>query len=142
MEFITGFPRTSRQHESIMVVVNRLRKVAQIFIREILRLHGVPNNIISHRDSKFTSTFWKELFVGLGIELAFSTTYHPWTYGQIERVNRILEDKLRMYFMSQQRKWEEYLQLVDFSYNSGYQEYLKMNPFEALYGWSCNTLIR
>jgi transposase InsO family protein len=108
-----------RQHDSIMVVVDRLTKVAhfipvkstysasevaQVFIREIVRLHGVPKKIVSDRDAKFTSKFWKELFAGLGTELAFSTTYHPQTDGQTERVNRILEDMLRMYVMHQQEE--------------------------------------
>ena len=57
MEFITSLSRTSRQHDSIMVVVDKLSKVAHIFIREIVRLHRVPNMIISYRDVKFTSRF-------------------------------------------------------------------------------------
>ena len=64
-------------------------------------LHDVPKNIVSDRDVKFTSKLWKELFENLGIELAFGTTYHPQTDGQIERVNMILEDVLRMYVMHQ-----------------------------------------
>lgn len=76
-----------------------------------------------------------------GIELAFSTTYHLQIDGQTERVNKILEDMLRMYIMYQQMKWEHYLPLVEFIYNNGYQESLRMSPFEALYGKNCNTTI-
>lgn len=119
MDFITGLPRIMRQHDSIMVVVNKLIKVAhfipvkttysasevaQVFIGEIVRLHGVPKNIVLDMDAKFTSNFWKDLFAGLGTKLAFSTTYHPQRDGQIARVNRILEHMLRMYVMHQQRK--------------------------------------
>jgi len=68
-----------------------------------VRLHGVPKNIMSDRDVKFTSIFWKELFVGLGTELAFITTYHLQNDGQTKRFNKILEDMLRMYIMHQQR---------------------------------------
>ena len=64
-------------------------EVAQIFIKNIVRLHGVPKKIISNRYAKFTSIFWKELFAGLGTELAFNTTYHPLIDGQTERVNTI-----------------------------------------------------
>ena len=71
----------------------------------------------------------------------FSTTYLSQTDGQTERVNRILEDMLRMYVMHQQWKWEYYLPLVGFSYNNGYHESLGMSPFEALYGRTCNTPI-
>lgn len=91
MDFITSLLRIVKQHDSIMVVVDKLRKVAhfilvkttysstqvsQVFIREIVRLHGVPKKIVSGRDAKFTSKFCKEIFVGLGIELAFRTTCH------------------------------------------------------------------
>lgn len=91
MEFIIGLPSTSRQHDSIMVVVDRLTKVghfipvkitystsevAQVFIREIVRLHGFSKNIVSEKDAKYTSKFWKEILAGLGIDLAFSTSYH------------------------------------------------------------------
>lgn len=101
----------------------------------------LQRRLCQDRDAKFTSRFLKELFVGLGIEFAFITTYHLQTDGQIERVNKILEDMLRMYFMHQQRKWEEYMPLVEFAYNNGYLKYLKMSSFEALYGWSYNTPI-
>ena len=63
-----------------------------MFIRDVVRLHGVPKKIVSDRDMKFTSKILKELFVGFAIELAFSTAYHPQTDGKIERVNKILED--------------------------------------------------
>jgi len=118
---------------------NSTSKVAQVFIREIVRLHGVPKKIIS--DAKFTLKFWRELFVSLEIELTFSTTYHPQTNGKIDRANKILEDMLRMYVMHQPKKWEEYLQLVDFGYNKRYKELLRMIPFEVLYRKSCNTPI-
>lgn len=156
MYFIIGFLRTSRQHDSIMVVVDMLKKVvhlipvkityltsdvAQFFIRDVVRLHGVPKKIVSERDVKFTSKFLKELFVGLGTELAFNTTYHLHTDGQKKRDNKILEDMLRMYVMHQQRRWEEYHLLVEFFYNNGYQESLRISMLEAFYGKSCNTPI-
>ena len=91
MDFITEFLKTMRQHDSIMVIVDRLTKVAhfirvkstfsasdvaQVFIRDVIRLHGVPKKIMSNRDAKFTSKFWKDLFVGLDTNLDFNTTYH------------------------------------------------------------------
>ena len=77
-----------------------------------MRLHGVLKKIISDKDVKFTSKFWKELFVGLGTDFVLNTSYHPQIDGKTERVNKILEDMLRMYVMHYQRKWEEYLLLV------------------------------
>ena len=114
MDFITGLPKIMKQHDSIMVIVDRLTKVAhfipvkstfsssdvaQVLIRDVVRLHGVLKKIVLDRDAKFTSKFWKELFAGLGTELAFNTTYHPQINGQIERFNRILKNMLRMYVM-------------------------------------------
>jgi len=116
MECIIGFPRRVRQHDSIMVVVDTLTKVAhfipvkstfpasdvtQVFIRNVVRLHGVQKKIMSDKDAKLTSKFWKHLFVSLGIELVFSTTYHPQTDGKTKRASKILDDMLRMYVMHQ-----------------------------------------
>jgi hypothetical protein len=69
----------------------------------------------------------------------FSTTYHPRSHGKIERVNRVIEYMLIMYVMDTPSKWEDYMHLVEFSYNNGYQSSLKMSPFESLYGRKCNT---
>ena len=156
MDFTTGHLMTVRQHDSIMVMVDRLIKVAQfilvkttysasevaqVFIREILILHGVLKKIMSDKDAKFTTKFWKELLAGLGTELAFNTTYHPQTDGQKKRVNMVLEDMMRMYVMHHQRRWEEYPPLVESAYKNGCQDSLRMSLFEELYGWSCNNPI-
>jgi hypothetical protein len=92
MDFITGLPRTGKQHDSIMVVVDKLTKdahfiplktthkaadIANVFMKEVARLHEIPKTIVSNRDPKFTSNFWKGLFKGFGMNLNFSTTYHP-----------------------------------------------------------------
>jgi hypothetical protein len=149
MDFITGLPRTNKKHDSIMVVVEKLTKdshfvpvktthtminIAKKFMKEIARLHGIPRTIVSDRDAKFTSNFWRGLFKGFGTNLNFSMTYHPQNDGKIERVNQIIQDMLRMYAMDKPSKWEDYLHLVAFSYNNGYQASLRMSPFEALYG--------
>ena len=111
MDFITGFPTTVRQHDSIMVVVDKLTKearfipvksthkiddIAKIFMKDIFKLHGLPKAIVSSRDVKFTSNFWKGLFADLGTKLNLRTAYHPKTDGQIEMVNRVLEDMHRI----------------------------------------------
>jgi hypothetical protein len=114
MDFIAGLPRTRKQHDSIMVVVEKLTKathfiplktthrvadVVDIFLKEVARLHGIPRTIVSVRDPKFTSIFWKGLFKEFRTNLNFSTTYHPKSDGQTKRVNRVIEDILRMYVM-------------------------------------------
>ena len=92
MDFVTELPRTSRDHDTIWVIINKLTKstyfrpikksfplnyLAQLYIRVIVRLHGVPSSIVSDRDSKFTSHFWDTLQAALGTRLKFSTTFHP-----------------------------------------------------------------
>ena len=105
-----------------MVVVDKLSKAAHfipikttykatnivdIFLKHIFRMHGITKVIISDRDPKFTSNFWKSLFKGLNTTLNFSTSFHPQTDGQTERVNQVLEDLLRMYVKDKPGKWED-----------------------------------
>jgi transposase InsO family protein len=111
-------------------------------MKEIARLHGIPKEIISDRDTKFTSNFWRGLFKGFGTNMNFSTTYHPQSDGKTKRVNQVIKDMLRMYVMDKPSKWEDYLHLVEFSYNNGYQASLKMSPFKDLYGRKCNTPVK
>jgi hypothetical protein len=110
-------------------------------MREIARLHGIPRTIVLDRDTKFFSNFQRVFFKGFGTNLNFSTTYHPQSDGKTERVNRVIEDMLRMYVMDKPSKWEHYLHLVEFAYNNGYQASLRMSPFEALYGRKFNNLV-
>ena len=100
-------------------------------------MHGFPKAVVSNRDPKFTSNFWKGLFAYLGTKLNFGTSYHPQTDGQTKRVNQVLEDMLRMYVMDKPTKWEYYLHFVEFSYNNGQQASLGMSPYESLYGRRC-----
>ena len=96
-------------------------------------MHVFPKAIVFDRDSKFTSNFWKGLFVDLETMLNFSTTYHPPTDGKIDRVNQVLEDMLHMYVMDKPSKEKDYLHFVEFAYNNGHQTSLRMTKFEALY---------
>ena len=113
--------------------------LAEVFMREIVRLHGVPSSIVSDRDPIFTSNFWGALQRTLGTRLNISTAYHPQTDGQTERVNRILEDLLRACILDFGGSWEDHLHLVEFSYNNSYQASIQMAPYEALYGRPCKA---
>ena len=136
LDFITGLPRNQNLNDSIMVVVDKLSKaahfipvkttykaanIANIFMKQIFRLHGILKVVIFDRDPKFMGNFWKSLFKGLNTTLNFSTSFHPQTDGWTERVNKVLEDMLMMYVKEQPGKWEDYLHLVEFSYNNHYQ---------------------
>eukprot|EP00253_Pinus_taeda_P024097 PITA_24097 len=154
MDFITRLPKTKRNNDSIMVVVDKLSKaahfipvqstykatqIAHIFMHNVFKLHGLPKTIISDVDVKFTSTFWRTLFVELRTQLNFSTAYHPQTDRQTKRVNQVVEDMLRAYVMQPPMLWEEYLHLVEFAYNNGYHTSTQLSPFEVLYGRKCRT---
>jgi hypothetical protein len=154
MDFVSGFPMTPRKHNAVWVIVDRFTKsahflpvrmdfslprLAQLYIAEIVRLHGIPESIISDRDPRFTSRFWKSFQEALGSKLRFSTTFHPQTDGQSERVIQVLEDMLRCVAIDFEGSWEKYLHLVEFAYNNSFQASIQMAPFEALYGRKCRT---
>ena len=152
MDFVTGLTKSQRGYDSVWVIVDRLTKsahflpvkttygvakYAQIYLDEIVRLHGVPVSIISDRGTQFTSRFWRALQEALGTRLDLSTTFHPQTDGQSERTIQILEDMLRACVMDFGGGWERYLPLAEFAYNNSYQASIQMEPFEALYGRRC-----
>ncbi|WVZ81719.1 hypothetical protein U9M48_029063 [Paspalum notatum var. saurae] len=150
----TRLPRTSKGYDSIWVIIDRFTKsahfipvktiyhaktYAEIYIAKIVSLHGVPRTITSDRGSLFVSRFWEQLQTALGTNLIHSSAYHPQTSGQVERVNQILEDMLRVCALTYSTKWDECLPLAEFAYNNSYQKSLEMAPFEALYGRRCRT---
>ncbi|KAA3465864.1 reverse transcriptase [Gossypium australe] len=116
-----------------------LDRLAEFYISEIVRLHGVPLSIISNRDPRFTLRFWKTLREALGTKLNFSIAFHPQTDGQTKRVIQILEDMLRCCFLEFKGSWEKYLPLIEFAYNYSFQTSIKMAPYEALYCCKCRT---
>ena len=156
MDFVTHFPRTSRKHEAVWVIVDRLTKsthflavrmtftleeFCRLYIREIVRLHGVPVSIVSDRDPRFTAQFWKSFQKAMGTQLSMSTAFHPHTDGQSERTIQILEDMLRACVLDLKGSWKEHLPLVEFVYNNSYHASIQMAPYEALYGRPCRSPI-
>ena len=110
MDFVNGIPKTQKGNDSIWVIVDRLTKVAhfipvrtsyggdklaQLYVDNIVKMHGVPSTIISNRGTQFTSKFWKRLHEAMGTKLDFSSAYHPQTDVQTKRINQIIEDMVR-----------------------------------------------
>ncbi|GJU37303.1 putative nucleotidyltransferase, ribonuclease H [Tanacetum coccineum] len=154
MDFITKLPKTSNEHNTIWVIVDRLTKSAhfiatretdsmetltRLYIKEIVSRHGVPISIISDRNSHFTSRFWQSLQSALGTQLDMSTAYHPETDGQSERTIQTLEDMLRACVIDFVKGCERHLPLVEFSSNNSYYTSIKAAPFKALYGQKCRS---
>ena len=113
-------------------------RLAELYVNEIVRMHGVPLSIVSDRDPRFTSRFWKELQPALGTRLNFNIAFHPQTNGQSERLIQVL-DMLRGCVMEFTGSWDRYVPLMKFSYNNSYQASISMTPYEALYGRRCRT---
>jgi transposase InsO family protein len=124
MDFIVGLTNTSQRHDSIWVIVDRLTKIAhflpvhttynakkyaEIYIDQIIRLHGVPKMIISDRGAQFIAQFWEQLQYALGTKLIRSSAYHPQTDEQTERVNQILEYMLRACVLQYDKNWDKCL---------------------------------
>jgi len=155
MDFIMKFP-LSNGYDSIWVIIDRLTKSAhfipiketysaekraQLYVKEIVCRHGVPLDIISDRDGRFMSRFWKGLQDAMGTKLNLSTAYHPQTDGQSERTIQTLEDLLRSCVIDFKGNWDVHLPLIEFSYNNSYHSSIDMAPFEALYGRKCRSPI-
>jgi len=136
MDFVTHLPRSTKGHDLVWVIVDRLTKcahflpmnqkwsmdkLAELYVREVVRLHGVPDSIVSDRDPRFTSRFWQSLQVALGTQLRMSSAY-----------------LLRSCVLDHLGNWNDVLPLVEFTYNS-YHYSIGMAPYEALYGRRCRT---
>jgi hypothetical protein len=116
-----------------------MEKLVDLYVEHILRLHGAPRSIVSDRGPQFVAKFWKSFHQLLRTTLSYSTTFHPQTDRQTERVNQVLEDMLRVCALTYGTDWESSLPFAEFSYNNSFQASLRMAPFEALYGRKCRT---
>ncbi|GJZ49549.1 putative reverse transcriptase domain-containing protein [Tanacetum coccineum] len=149
MNFVTKLPRTTKKHDLIWVIVDRLTKsahfipirenmpvpkLAKIYVNEIVAHHGVPVSIVSDRDGRFTSNFWRDFQEELGTMLHMSTAFHPQTDGQSERTIQTLEDMLRACVIDFGGNWDDHLPLVKFAYNNSYHASIKIPPYEMLNG--------
>lgn len=148
LDFIEGLPKSSH-YDTILVVVDNFTKyahflplahpftalsVAKLYMNNIFKLHGLPQAIISDRDRIFTSALWQELFKLSRTELRLSSSYHPQSDGQTERVNQCLEAYLRCSVHSCPKNWTVWLPLAEYWYNTSYHTALGRTPFKVLYG--------
>ncbi|KAL3564871.1 hypothetical protein D5086_032917 [Populus alba] len=147
IDFIDGLP--SLAGKTSILVVDRLSKsahflalslpyttklVAETFIAGIVKLHGMPQSIVSDRDPICISYFLREFLKLSGTQLKMSSAYHPQTDGQTEVVNRCIEQYLHCFAYQQPRKWHSFLPWAEFWYNTTYHSSTGMTPFQALYG--------
>jgi hypothetical protein len=154
MDLVTCLPETSQGNDSIVVFVDRLSKLVhlqpcsskitatelgQSFMWHVFRLHGMPKDIVSDRDSKFVSKFWRAVCDMLGVKQNMSTAFHPQSDGQTERANRVIEEMLRHYVNPHQDDWDTKLAACEFAINSAHQESIGTSPFYLTYGCTPRT---
>ena len=154
MDFVVGLPRTKSGHDAIWIIIDRLTKSAhfipinekfsidklvQLYGCEIVLRHGVLVSIVSDRDPRFNSRFWRQFQESLDTRLNMSTAYHPQIDGQSERTIQTIEDMLRVCAINFAGSWDDHLPLVEFSYNNSYNSSIGMPPYEALYGRKCRS---
>ena len=154
MDFITDLPETSRGHDAILVFVDKLTKyvhlvptckatsaeeVSHLFLTHVYQHHGCPKVLISDRDPRFTSNFWKEFCSRLGIDPRFSSAFHPETDGQTERTNRVIEEVLRHFLDGDHSQWEDILPLAAFAMNNAKNASTGETPFFLNFGTHPST---
>ena len=149
MDLIVALPPTPNGNDAVVTFVDKLTKMchfvpaqtnitapqlAQLFLHNVVRLHGLPLKIVSDRDARFTSTFWTTVFDSFGVSLQLSSSYHPETDGQSERANRTIEEMLRSYVTEIQDNWDELLTPLELAYNSAVNASTQFSPFFLTYG--------
>ena len=144
MDFVFGLPCFGQGNTRIWTIVDWFSKQAHfipvkktikaptLFISNIFKYHGLPKSIVSDRDPRMTSNFWKGLFENLGTKLNFSSAYHPQTDGQSEIANLTIIDLLKAYVMEveQRDQWERYLPMVEYAIHTSTGK----TPFEIVKG--------
>ena len=142
-------PRTRTGNDGIWTIIDRFSKLAhfipvrkkinakhmvKLFMHNVFKYHGLPSSIISDRDPRMTSLFWRALFENMNTTLKFSSSFHPQTDGQLEIANSIVLDLLKCYVYDQKEKWGQYLSLVEYAYNNTVHSSTGKAPFEIVEG--------
>ena len=111
------------------------KEVAWLFLKEVMRLHRVPKSIVSDHDTKFTSTFWRELHRHMGTKLLMSTVFHPQMDSTTEQANCSIGQILRMIINDDQKNWADKCPMVEFALNSSVSATTRFAPFELNQGY-------
>uniref|UniRef100_A0A3B1KG24 Gypsy retrotransposon integrase-like protein 1 n=1 Tax=Astyanax mexicanus TaxID=7994 RepID=A0A3B1KG24_ASTMX len=150
LDFITGLP-SSRGNTMILVIVDRFSKAgrfvalsklpsaqgtAEVVLDQVVRIHGIPADIVSDRGAQFTSRFWGAFCRLLGTEVSLSSGFHPQSNGQTERVNQDLERTLRCLASSSPSTWSDQLKWAEYAHNTLWHSSLGMSPFECQFGYA------
>jgi hypothetical protein len=150
MDFMVSLP-PSRGFDAIMVVVDRFSKMAHViptkdeattqetgrlFFSHVFKHHGLPKDIVSDRDPKFISKFWRALWKHMGLKLKMSISFRPQTDGQTERVDLVIQQFLRNYVAADQQDWVDHLELAKFYYNNSEHSATGSTPFQMVTGKS------
>jgi hypothetical protein len=160
MDYIVKLPRTVPEfpggptYDSILVFIDRLSKMvhlvpcnesctapqfARLFLDNVVKLHGLPDEVISDRGSQFSASFTEALWKLLRVKRSLSTAYHPQSNGQVERVNRVIEEYMRHYVRPGHKDWDRYLSMAELAINNTFQESIQSSPAEIVYGEKLKT---
>ncbi len=154
IDFVVGLLRAQSGEDAVWVIVDRLTKsthflpaqvnwplerLEQLYLDEVMRLHGVPASIVLDRDLRFVSHFWRSLQTTLGTQLHFNTAFHSQNGVQSKKTIQILVDLRRACVLNFGGGWYRHLGLAEFAYNKSYQARIQMAPFEALYRRKCRS---
>ncbi|CDJ64475.1 OSIGBa0102O13.1 protein, related [Eimeria necatrix] len=149
LDFITDLPLTTTGHDSILVMADSLSKKAhfvpakksftaadtvELLADRLIRYHGFPEVLISDRDPRFQSDLWQQLCHRFDVKRAMSSSYHPQSDGQTERLNRTLEQMFHTYIQSGEREWERLLSALELAYNTTSHSSTELSPFEVMTG--------
>ena len=154
MDFAVDLPLTATGNDSIVVFVDRFSKMirlapttktvtapqlAEVYRDTVFKIHGLPDSIVSDRDPKLDSDFWRELQRTLSTSLKMSTSQHPQTDGQSERAIRTVKEMLRAYVNRRGTNWQDHLYAMEFAYNNSESPSTKQSPFYTCYGYHPRT---
>lgn len=149
LDFITGFPNSKRRNNAILVIQDSFtkflkllptkitvtaRETAYLFFRHVASVFGMPRRLISDRDPRFTSEFWKCFFKIMETHLGMSTAYHPQTDGQTERANQTVENMLKAYADDCKGIWDEFLPAIEHAYNTAVHASTGYTPYFLVFG--------